>query len=184
MKFKDLFPYQNRLLGLTEHLTPKEQQCDPSALSLILLANLQPGDIISLSQYTLTIEAISHEALVYNTASGASHTLTAADIKDSKLFAVLAAELPTWSPAYAHPNGHIIERDPAVFRRQDKQGWVINDALCLSSGNIRYDSAEQPPHAQEISQPSQQGEIGVTALEDNEVFAVEANENGQLGLVF
>lgn len=184
MKFKDLFPYQNRLLGLTEHLTLKEQQCDPSALSLILLANLQPGDIISLSQYTLTIEAISHEALVYNTASGASHTLTAADIKDSKLFAVLAAELPTWSPAYAHPNGHIIERDPAVFRRQDKQGWVINDALCLSSGNVRYDSAEKV--SQEDSPPSQRGEEEVTspALEDNAAFAVEANENGQLGLVF
>jgi hypothetical protein len=55
------------------------------------------------------------------------------------VIAFLRAEsLVKFYPDYNHPVCDIIESDPAIFRLQSQEGYVVNDALCLMSGNVTY----------------------------------------------
>lgn len=177
MAFNNIFPYKNRFLGQAETLTQKAEQCSVNVLVRIFLSNLQPGDTLALAKYTLNVIAISETELVYSTASGAKHNIDAQQIADSALFRVLLSELPGWAPAYTNPLCLILERDPAVFRLRDHTGWVVNDALCLSSGNVQYSlNSAQTERADEESSDS--------AEPDDTPLVTTVSASGQIGFGF
>lgn len=171
MAYATLFPYTQRALGLQEQLTAKDEAMSPSQWAGIFMANLKAGDQFSLAGHPLTVVKNDNEALVYLTQSQKRHTIAAAEIDISPLFSILQDVLPTLAPEYTDPLCHILERDPAVYRLRDRTGWVINDALCLMSGNITY-GAKNPPAVQ-------QPDVSLAAPGKEPVRSQEARENGK-----
>lgn len=144
---KHLFPYQDRQLGQSKYLTPKEQALSIRALVRILLSNLREGETIPFGKNMVLILSNDNGSLRYRILAGDGRVfnceVTSIDILNDKwggdvLSKGIIELLPSLAPEYSHPLCQILERDPAVFRLQTKEGWVINDALCLLSGNVQY----------------------------------------------
>lgn len=148
MRYKNLFPYQNRQLGLSEKLTPRKKSRAPLSLVPILLSNLEIGETLHFGKNIVLILSNDECSLRYRVLTGTGQTFNAEllassletdDWKQDVLAKGVLKTLPSLAPDYNHPLCRILERDPAVFRLQNREGWVINDALCLLSGNVQYD---------------------------------------------
>ncbi len=140
MRYRDIFPYQQRQLGLQEMKTEKELRCDTTQLTRVAMSNLHVGDTIPFSKGEATITAIDDKQVSYDykTISGqvGQATDSAEQLEQGILFSAFKDTLLISVPDYCHPICQIVERDPAVYRLQTQQGWVINDELALYSGNV------------------------------------------------
>lgn len=146
-KHSNIYPYQNRALGLSERKTSREQSREHHALAVIAVANLQKDDSLVFPAGVLTVSSVEADKIslslapskggdnvdiIINNDNFESHTIT------TSIATILA------DPKQDHSAfGKILERDPAVYRLRSQEGWVINDALCLLSGNIQYNTTEK-----------------------------------------
>lgn len=134
MAFQTLYPYQNRSLAMKNQKTSKDQQMDFTQLSCLLIANMFVGEHLQLGDRVVTVTSIDDETVNFDDGV----IIKASELSVHSITQTLAKLLPTLAPAYESPLVFILERDPAVFRLRTQTGWVINDALCLMSGNIQY----------------------------------------------
>lgn len=140
MKYRDIYPYQNRSLNMSGVKTPREDASCIKRLSEILLANLVNGETLRFPKGHIIVVAIDDDRLSVDFHSNNSKEnpvrwdIQSQNVKGSMLFS--ACEKILEVNAYHHDCAKVLERDPAVFRRQDKKGWVISDALCMMSGNV------------------------------------------------
>lgn len=146
MKYRDLFPYKNRMLGMQEHKVERALNMDTHEQAIIAIANLKAGQIIDLDgEYSqVTVDFISEGAITFTPAPGDGSKVTLASdaIRDSELARSIASTLDGIGPVYTHPLCKIIEGDPAIFRLQSQKGYVIGDELCLMGGNVSYPDKE------------------------------------------
>lgn len=133
-----LFPYTNRQLGLQEMLTPKESCMEFAMLAMIFLANLKVNDRFSLDRHDFHVSHIDDHRIQFS----CGLQLNAEELSSAPLHAQLVCALKQCPPAYSNKLCKILERDPAVYRLRTQQGWVVNDALCLMTGNIQYPSCD------------------------------------------
>lgn len=142
----NLFPYKNRMLGMKEKKVERELNMNVDEQALIAIANFKNGQEIPLrGDYTaIVVDFISDGAITYTPTpgDGSKVTLNHEDLRDSVLARSVAETLDKVHPDYNHPVCDIIESDPAIFRLQSQKGYVINDALCLMSGNVTYPKRE------------------------------------------
>jgi hypothetical protein len=141
--YGSLYPYQNRSLGLSEHITERECNMEPDTWALISMANLKPQDTVVFPKGRVTIDSVSGENIHYTflatgETDGLQQVTHCEGLKGSALFIGIKSLLESAYPDYSHPICDIIERDPAVFRLQSKAGWVVDDKLCLLAGNVSY----------------------------------------------
>jgi hypothetical protein len=141
--YGSLYPYQNRSLGLSEHITEREFNMEPDTWALIAIANLMPHDTVIFPKGSVTIDSVSSDNINYTflatgQTQGVQQVTHREGLQGSALFIGIKSLLESAYPDYSHPVCGIIERDPAVFRLQSKAGWVVNDKLCLSAGNVPY----------------------------------------------
>lgn len=142
MERLSLFPYENRMLGMKESKVDRELNMDTREQALIAIANFKNGQEIPLKgDYTsITVNFISDGAITFTPApgDGSKITLNAEDLRESELLRSVSLTLDSIYPEYEHPLCEIIESDPAIYRLKTQEGYVINDLLCLMSGNVRY----------------------------------------------
>jgi hypothetical protein len=143
----NLFPYENRMLGLKETKIERELNMNTEEQALIAIANFKNGQEIPLcGDYTaIVVDFISDGAITYTPTpgDGSKVTVNHEELRDSTLALSVAETLEKVHPDYNHPLCDIIESDPAIFRLQSQEGYVINDALCLMSGNVTYPKREE-----------------------------------------
>lgn len=170
MAYQTLYPYQNRQLSMRDQKTPKEHQMCFIRLSCLLIANLVVGESVLAGEHSLTVTSINDDAVSFDDGT----TIMAAELPEHFITQQLSQLLPTLAPAYISPLVFILERDPAVFRLRTQNGWVINDALCLMSGNIQYGKKELPNElvntevlAQEPIVEEQSGDAGTAQTIDD-----------------
>lgn len=146
--YKDLYPYTNRCLGLSETLVPKEENMDPDWWATLAVSNLQQGDTLSFPKGEITVLSVSESQVVYSfvglDGTKSEHQASVEALKQSALHTGVKSLLESAYPHYRSNVCLIVERDPAVFRLQSKLGWVISDMLCLSGGNVSYPLLNQP----------------------------------------
>ena len=141
MKYSNLFPYENRSLGMSKEKTQSDDNRSSARLASITLSNLKQGDHIVFPKGVVDVTAVSDDAIDYKMTvdkQDAEYRVDAKDIEGSLLHQAFVALIPSLAPGYTNPICSLIERDPSVFRARDGKGWVISDALCLMSGNISY----------------------------------------------
>lgn len=134
----------NRRLGMQSLLTDKLNSLDYRALALILLSNSKPGDVINFAKGNITIVDIDDELLSYsffnnNTGGGGDCKDSLYSLESGIAFQSIVDTLPLCAPISRPDFGTILERDPAVYRLRNGDGWVINDKLALTSGNVVYE---------------------------------------------
>lgn len=143
MTYRDLYPYKNRALGLSTVIVPKDYVTNPVIIAQIAISNMVAGETFTFGNETIEICLINEHELRYKSPlsmAGKTTILDATDIADSQLATMVANCLRKSYPGYTDPICELVERDPAIFRLQTNLGWVVNDGLCLTSGNIRYTS--------------------------------------------
>lgn len=141
MKYRNIFPYTRRWLGLASEKTLAEQERCVERLAILTIVNLQQGDTLRFPKGEVVVDDASSEKIAFTMTvndNASKHIIDANNLSNNILVTALKCLIPTLSPAYSDPLCSLIERDPSVFRTQAKDGWVINDALCLMSGNISY----------------------------------------------
>jgi hypothetical protein len=138
----NLFPYDNRNLGLKESKVDRELNMDTREQALIAIANFKNGQEVPLKGdlTSIFIDFISDGAITYTPkpGDGSKVTVNAEDVRESQLLRSVSLTLDSVYPDYEHPLCEIIESDPAIYRLRTQKGYVINDALCLMSGNVSY----------------------------------------------
>jgi len=142
MRYKNIFPYKNRSLAMQEIKTPKDARTDLESQVLILISNLNPDDEMVFPKATLSVVSIDDESITYlinpNSGDKFGEKIEASEIKRSILFDALMKTFALCPNPYASTFASIMERDPSIFRLREGGGWIINDELCLSSGNVSY----------------------------------------------
>jgi len=149
MKYRDLFPYTHRKLGLQDHKVPKDdfQHMEKANLVKIALANLSAGESFS--------DADGVDFLVKQTGEKVDDTLTimkqgeeifSGRVDDEGLKALCEElsylfdhEEESKRPVHFPGLVKAFESDPAGFRSR-AGGWVIIDDLVPYSGNVTYPS--------------------------------------------
>lgn len=160
MRYKDLFPYTNRCLGLAHLKTEHEDRRNPAWLAKIAISNLQKGDRIAFPAGNLSVNAVSDVSieLVLTKADGSDvPILLEKDHLDGhNVTESFAALIEAVGPDYKSDISPIIERDPTIFRLRTKEGWIANDKLCLMAGNVQYAiSAVSEPEEQAMETAAQ-----------------------------
>lgn len=168
MKYRDLFPYANRMLGMQKHKVEREHATNTTEQALIVIANLKSGQTLPLEgDYSqITVDFISDGAITFTPTpgDGSKVTLAADALRDSELVRAITATLDTVGPAYTHPICKVIEGDPAIFRLRTQEGYVIGDALCLMSGNVGYpDKVDATPEFEDANAAADDIKAPVTA---------------------
>lgn len=143
MKYRNLFPFKNRKLSLSEKVFTKDESLLVESLSLICIANLAIGDNISFTKGSIEVTSIASDFIEYLFLSNTGdekvpQKINAKDIASSPLFSGIVDKIFEFNNYQNNEVGKILERDPAVFRLATKKGWVINSDLCLMSGNVSY----------------------------------------------
>ena len=142
MLHQNIFPYKNRMLSMEKVKTEAEDRRSPLQLAMITLANLKVGESLEFPAGILTVEESSSEGIRFllkkNDGTSVPLSVEAKNLSESHITASLSSIISDLKGDYSSELSEIIERDPAVFRLKSNEGWVINDALCLMSGNIRY----------------------------------------------
>jgi hypothetical protein len=140
-KFRDLFPYKNRQFGMSNYTTPETANIYEE-LSKIAIANLKEGDRIKVPKGLVEIDTVCENSISYTfrpiDGYAVLQYVEGKQIFDGPISRGFLAMFMQLIPADAHGLGYIVERDPAVFRLATNNGWVINDKLCLYSGNVHY----------------------------------------------
>lgn len=154
-----LFPYLNRQLGTQQMLTSKEACMDFSVLATICLANLQAQEQIAFEGEMLIVHRIDETAVAFTNGL----EVPAAELAHSALHQHVVKTLQQAIPGYTHPLVAVLERDPAVFRLRTGAGWVVNDALCLMSGNVQYTVATTDTSPVDVQEPSVTQKEPITA---------------------
>lgn len=163
MLHRNIFPYKNRMLSMEGVKTEPVNNRSPLQLAMITLANLTEGDSLQFPAGTLTVEESSSEAIRFLLFKGDGTTLPlsveANGLSDNHITTSLASTIADMKGDYSNDLAELIERDPAVFRLKSNEGWVINDKLCLMTGNIRYRrlTRYESRLIQQESQPAQAG---------------------------
>jgi len=138
----NIFPYKNRMLGMQESKVSPELNMNTQEQTLIAIANFKNGQKIPLKggYESVVVDFISDGAITYTPTpgDGSKVTLNVSDIRESELFHSVSSTIDSVHPEYDHPICEIIESDPAIYRLRTQEGYVINDALCLMSGNVNY----------------------------------------------
>lgn len=140
LKHRKLFPYTNRRLGLSSVKVPRSHAKNPATIAQLAISNMVEGDELTLGHEHIVILSINDEQIEYKSSSIEREIIRGADVCNSSLANMVEACLRKSYPDYTDPICEIIERDPAVFRLRTGLGWIVNDDLCLASGNIRYSS--------------------------------------------
>jgi hypothetical protein len=139
--FRDLFPYKNRQFGMSNYTTPENADIYEE-LSKIAIANLKEGDRIQATKGLIEIGAICDNSISYTfrpiDGEAIYQYVEGKQIFNGAISRGFLAMFMQPIPTDAHGLGYIVERDPAVFRLATNNGWVINDKLCLYSGNVQY----------------------------------------------
>ena len=165
-KHRSLFPYTNRALGLTTSRTDPAERMDWGRLTLLTLANLKAGDCLHFAKSSVTIQSIDAEHIHYCiTPHGGTDIVERIGVEqlvECNLYQALKMVLPTLSPSYTDPLCAFVERDPSVFRLHTQNGWVSNDDLCMTTGNIqpyRVSAAEQSEQVTPLESKTVKNEI-------------------------
>jgi hypothetical protein len=157
----NVYPYENRVLGMSE----KEFTNTTRNLALITIANLKLEDAIQFPAGKLVVTALDDNSISFTLKGEKNVNLSLPqnevdthNITDS--IESLLGDFNNVAPELAE----ILERDPSVYRRQNKEGWVINNKLCLFTGNIRYQPLRQTDTTAgpklEVTVDTQAGEDG------------------------
>lgn len=190
MRFSSLYPYKNRSLNLSEYKVDKIKQCDLQELTKLLIANLRKDESLPLKEDTVTIISTSEDKIVYSTSLQKIETALSDELTSSTLFEAIKNELLSHTPSYQHILCEVLERDPAVFRLRDQTGWVINDTLCLSSGNVTYTEIKNDVSKNDVSENESHGnkistsEVLTKNKQSIKAFLAKPDELGQLGFDF
>ena len=157
-KYKSLFPYNNRSLGMDSFTTPKEENRNAKCLIKILISNLVAGDEIQFPKASVTILSVRNESISYNAKIFSGETLSNVDkvddLEEGILFTAFENLYESSLEGFVSKFYKIIEKDPAIFRLQSGLGWVINDELCLSTGNVSYKDIESKVEETPLSPPT------------------------------
>lgn len=140
-KHTSIFPYKNRAFAQELKVLDSDHS-NNELLTLIFLSNLKKGDQLAFNEKA-HVEVVGVENGVVD------YLVKVTGSEDSPYQATLETAFTTllgeaildkfenneikYDTAYSN----ILERDPAVFRKSDKQGWLINDLLALSVGGAQ-----------------------------------------------
>jgi hypothetical protein len=142
-KYVELFPYKNRALGLQEYkVDEREQRMDFAVIAKIAMANLKVDDSVNFLSGTIRVTHVSDIEIRYefikSNGQTFNETAKASSLDKTALLQGFDTLLRNSVPEYTSSLCQILERDPAIFRLQNQNGWVVGDALCLMSGNVSY----------------------------------------------
>lgn len=130
--------YPERTLGLGQLMVEKSESMSPLLWSVLLFSNARVGEVLYFDGLGYEVLEANAEHIKLKDDLGEQHIIQAEHVYDHPLILSLAVHLNTLHPEYTDPLCYILERDPAVFRLRTQTGWVINDALWKSSGNVQY----------------------------------------------
>jgi hypothetical protein len=168
-KYAELFPYKNRALGLQEFkVDEREQRVDFGVVAKIAIANLIVDDKVDFPSGTIQVTDISDTEIRYQLTKSDGQVFNeaanASTLGKTALLQGFETLLRKSVPDYTSPLCQIVERDPAIFRLQNQEGWVVGDALCLMAGNVSYPIGstkfpsivlEPPNHTSALNAPQQ-----------------------------
>lgn len=145
MKYKNLFPFKNRKLSLSDVIFDKSKSSDPATIALIATSNLKVGDVLEFKLGSIEVTLISNDNLTYlfkgNDGNSLKQTVTTQQISLSPLKQAIEKEIINFS-GYQSQISEIIERDPVIYRLATGNGWVVNHDLSLLTGNVLYENVK------------------------------------------